>query len=109
MPRPKKAAHLRTRVFKVRLTDDEWHELSEQAARAALTPSEYVRRRLNGHRIVSRVEDHLVNELRRLGGLQKHLAPQYPEMRSQFNAVVNTLLTTIRHIDAIFAASEEEL
>jgi hypothetical protein len=40
MPRPRKIVPLRTRIFKVRLTEEEWFALSEHAAKAALTPSE---------------------------------------------------------------------
>jgi len=98
MPRPKVVVH-RDRRLEVRLTDEEWHNLSEQADRAALTVSEFVRRRVVGYRIVSRVEDKLLNELRRLGGLQKHLVTQLPEKRPEFNAILNQILTTIKHAD----------
>lgn len=97
MPRPKLAdKKRRERRFEIRLTDDEWHNLSEQADRAALTPSEFARRRIVGYRVVSRVEDKLINELRRLGGLQKHLASQLPKQRPEFNAVLNQIISTIK-------------
>ena len=99
MPRPPKNKPLRTEFFKFRLTEEEWHNLSEQADRAALTPSEFARRRIAGYRIVSRVEDKLLNELRRLGGLQKHLATQLPEKRAEFNAILKQIVTTIKHAD----------
>lgn len=58
--------------------------------------SEFVRRRIIGYRIVSRVEDTLINELRRLGGLQKHLASQLPSQRLDFNAVLKQIVATIK-------------
>jgi hypothetical protein len=99
MARPKKTTRLRNRIFRVCLTDEEWHNLSEQADKAALTPSEFVRRRIVGYRVVSRVEDKLLNELRRLGGLQKHLASQLPAQRPEFNAILQQIVTTIKHAD----------
>jgi hypothetical protein len=100
MPRPKKpAAQKRERRFEIRLTDEEWHNLSEHSARASLTLSEFARRRIVGYRIVSRIEDKLLNELRRLGGLQKHLASQLPAQRPEFDALLKQIHTTIKHAD----------
>ena len=108
MPRPRKVGPLRARIFKVRLTEEEWFALSEHAAKAALTPSEFVRRRINGHRIISRVEDHLINELRRLGGLQKHLAGQLPSYRPEFNALLRKIETTMNIVCRSFPGPPED-
>jgi Mobilization protein NikA len=101
MPRPKiQRQKLRQRRFEIRLTDQEWHDFSEQADRAGLTLSEFARRRIVGYRIMSRVEDKLLNELRRLGGLQKHLASQFPDRSLEFNEILKQIVATIRHADS---------
>lgn len=107
MARPRKTAPLRTRIFKVCLTEDEWFDISEQAANAGLTPSEYARRRIQGQRIVSRVHDHVVNELRRLGGLQKHLSNNLPHYRLDFERNLEEIRDAILRIDNTVAGSEE--
>jgi hypothetical protein len=98
MARPKSSET--RRLFPIRLLAHEKERIAEQADRARLTLSEYVRRRALGLRVVSRVEDQVLNELRRLGGLQKHLATQLPSYRPEFNAILRELLTAIKRIDS---------
>ena len=63
----------RVKRIYARMTPSEYLELQEQADAAALTISEFVRRRLFGRRIVSKVELRVLSELRKLGGLLKHI------------------------------------
>ena len=58
-------------VVNVRLTASEKTRLSEDAARAGLTLSALSRRRMFGRRIVANVDEVMIRELRRLGGLLK--------------------------------------
>lgn len=76
MPRPRRAEQL-TEAMRVRLTPAERAELEASAEIAGVTVSEYIRRRALGRRVVARralADVQTLNELRRLGGLVKHLA-----------------------------------
>lgn len=107
MARPRIAKPLKTHLMSVRVTEDEWVVVNEQSHRAGLVPSEYVRRRVLGHRIVARIHDHTVNELRRLGGLQKHLSSNVPEYRQEFEKVLEEIREAIMRIDNTVAGAEE--
>ena len=56
-----------------RLTEEEYSDLQEQADVAAISLSEYVRRRIFGRQVVSKLDLRTLAELRRLGGLVKHV------------------------------------
>ena len=58
-------------IVNVRLTAAEKARLSEDAAAAGLTLSALSRRRMLGRRIVANVDEVVIRELRRLGGLLK--------------------------------------
>ena len=76
MPRPRRTEQM-TAPFQVRLTPTERTELEAAAETAGVTLSEYIRRRALGRRVVARralTDIQTLNELRRLGGLVKHLA-----------------------------------
>jgi hypothetical protein len=66
----------RTKNVPVRWTPEELDEVLEKAALANATFAEFVRASALGKRVVGKNDRQLVNELRRLGGLQKHLAQQ---------------------------------
>ena len=57
----------------LRLTASEKIKLKEDAHLAGLTISELVRRRYFGRRIVAHTDEIMIRELRRLGGLLKHI------------------------------------
>jgi hypothetical protein len=57
----------------LRVTEAERAEIAEQAEASRLTVSEYVRRRILGRRIVPKTDLAVLAELRRLGGLMKHV------------------------------------
>ena len=59
-----------------RLTPRELMEVREQARTAGMTLSKYLRHRLLGHRVVANADQAMIRELRRLGGLAKHLHVQ---------------------------------
>src|SRR3954470_5091500 len=60
-------------VVNVRLTTAEKACVLEDAAIAGLTISAISRRRMLGRRVVANVDAAMIRELRRLGGLLKHL------------------------------------
>ncbi len=57
-----------------RLTDDDLAAVREAAESAGLTPGQYARARTLGHAVYSKVDMVAINELRRQGGLLKHIA-----------------------------------
>lgn len=63
-------------VLNVRLTAAEKARLKEDADLAALSMSELVRRRYFGRPIVANADRVMLKELRRLGGLLKHIHNQ---------------------------------
>ena len=60
-------------IVNVRLTTDEKDRLKEDADLAGMSVSELVRRRYFGRPIVAHADIAMIRELRRLGGLLKHL------------------------------------
>ena len=60
-------------VVNVRLTAAEKARLKDDADLAGLSVSEYVRRRSLGRPIIAQADAVTIKELRRLGGLVKHL------------------------------------
>lgn len=56
-----------------RVSEEERRETKEQAEVCHLTISEYIRRRVLGKRVVPQADMAVLAELRRLGGLLKHV------------------------------------
>ena len=67
-PRPERKLRIAMRV-----SEEEALEIKGQAEASRLTLSEYGRRRLLGKRVVSQADMNVLAELRRLGGLLKHI------------------------------------
>ena len=59
---------------KIRCTRSEFMKLKDMAKDAGMTQSELMRRWINGKRVVAMTDFRLIAELRRQGGLMKHLA-----------------------------------
>lgn len=73
MPFEVKRAEPLSEKIAVRLTKDEKERLREDADVAGLSVSELVRRRYFGRPIVANADMVMVRELRRIGGLLKHV------------------------------------
>ena len=71
MPKPP-SEQKRNRVT-VRLSDAEYAFLIEQADICSVTPSSFIRSRALGKRIVPQTDLRVLAELRRIGGLLKHI------------------------------------
>lgn len=69
----KKEKQLKKTNFIFRLTEKEKDFIAAQAEAAGLPASEYVRALALGHEIRTQADVAVLNELRRLGGLCKHL------------------------------------
>jgi hypothetical protein len=57
----------------LRVSEEERLEIANHAEISHLTVSEYVRRRVLGKRVAARADMAVLAELRRLGGLMKHI------------------------------------
>ena len=73
-------------VINVRLTSDEKMKLKEDADLAGLSMSELVRRRYFGRPIIASADAIMLKELRRLGGLLKHIHNESKGSYSQATA-----------------------
>jgi hypothetical protein len=63
----------RSRSVGIRLSEEENQRIREQAEMSHLTISEFMRRRALGKQIVPKSDLGILSELRRLGGLLKHV------------------------------------
>jgi len=80
----------------LRLSEDEEARLVEQAAMAGLSVSEYMRRLFFGGRpIIARTDGQMIRELRRMGGLLKHLGSGNPSVASEMQDVMESIRQTI--------------
>lgn len=80
-------------MLRLRLTSSEKERLREDADLAALSMSELVRRRYFGRPIVAHADMVVVKELRRLGGLLKHVHNESGGAHSQETADALAALT----------------
>jgi hypothetical protein len=80
-------------VINVRLTAAEKTRLREDADLAGVSVSELVRRRYFGRPIVANADAVMVRELRRLGGLLKHL---HQESRGTYSKETAATLVAIK-------------
>ena len=86
-------------IVNVRLTTDEKDRLKEDADLAGMTVSELVRRRYFGRPIIAHADIVMIRELRRLGGLLKHLYTSSNGENSQETlAILNALRAAIEAI-----------
>jgi len=90
------AAERRRALAKVRLYLHEKAQFEEQADRAGLTLSEYLRRCASGKKITSKVNLKAIAELNRLGGLQKQCMAHCPELQAEAKAVLHEIIEAIR-------------
>ena len=73
MPRRPKGDEPMGALMKLRLTSAEKRRLQDEAELAGVTMSEYARRRVFQRPLVASADRVMINELRRLGGLLKHI------------------------------------
>jgi hypothetical protein len=81
-----------TKGLRVRLLPDDHAEIALKAEIAGLTISEFFRRSALEREITAHVDEAVIRELRRLGGLQKHLFLQGDGRDSKQTAEVLMLL-----------------
>lgn len=83
MPFTVKGTEPLTAVVNVRLTPDEKERLKEDAELAGISVSELVRRRYFGRPIIASADTVMLKELRRIGGLLKHVHNESDGVYSQ--------------------------
>ena len=88
----------REKLVKCRCTEAEYEAINRKAVAAGLTTSEYLRRTALNRRITVRTDIRMMNELLRLGGLQKHLYTQmHANMTTELSHQFSEVLTSIKH------------
>jgi hypothetical protein len=95
----KKTAHFQRRRT-LRLTLEEDARIERQAESAGISVSEYMRRLFFGGRpIVARTDTAMIGELRRMGGLMKHLGQSAePRMAEEMRGAVENIRQAIDRI-----------
>jgi antitoxin component of RelBE/YafQ-DinJ toxin-antitoxin module len=91
-----KGTNNKTADVRIRFTPDEKEQAKANAKEAGLTLSEYIRRRALGLPVRSKADAQMINELRRLGGLVKHIHNESAGVNSKETAGV-----LVEIIDAI--------
>ena len=90
--------------IEIRITEEEKATIRDQADRASLTMSEYVRRTALNKRILSTLDQKAVGELARLGGLQKYLLkqikglPNEEDLRAGLNSTLLAVINAVREL-----------
>lgn len=102
----------REKLVKCRCTDAEYAAINKKALAAGLTTSEYLRRTALNRRIVVRTDIRMMNELLRLGGLQKHLFTQMQshmttDLSRQFSEVLTCIAHAINALDMTPVPAED--
>ncbi|MBC5823456.1 MAG: mobilization protein [Candidatus Eremiobacteraeota bacterium] len=85
-------------ALSVRVSDRDRDAIAAKAASSGLPIAEYVRRCALGRQTPSRVDARLINELRRLGGLQKHLYNGDRDRGRQYAEILLDLTDAIRRV-----------
>jgi hypothetical protein len=96
MPFKPRVTERATKRFEMRMTDEEYEQLLNDAELASLTLSELVRRRSLGRRIHAATDMIAIRELRRLGGLQKLTM----KLAAQHDGIVDECIATIKSLRA---------
>lgn len=88
-----------------RFSADEKARLQAMCASEGVTLSSFVRARVFGRRLASKSDSLMLNELRRQGGLLKHLCHEGHLSPSQINPVLANVMTAMQ---AVITGSETE-
>jgi hypothetical protein len=95
-----KAANPKTARFYVRFKPEDKTLLAAQAEKAGITMSTYVRRRALGMPVKGRDMEKAINELRRLGGLQKKLALVTPADSPVYQDMLKSIVDAIAKLES---------
>jgi hypothetical protein len=95
-----KVANPKTARFYVRFKPEDKAVLAAQAEKAGITMSNYVRRRALGMPVKGRDLEKAINELRRLGGLQKKLALVAPADSLVYQEMLKCIVDAIAKLES---------
>lgn len=88
----------------IRWDPDDYHVVEERAGLCDLNISEFIRRATMARKVTPSVDHHAIAELRRLGGLLKHLYPKNTnwtsEEKKRYWSGYEQLLETANRIEA---------
>lgn len=92
---------MRTETLIFRVSEDEKKLIEEQSKICGLTVSEYMRRRIFGHRVFAKIpktDEQMIGELRKVGGLVKQLF-KYKVVNQDYTAgIMAKLQEVIKYI-----------
>lgn len=94
----RKTENPRNKQYIMRMTEDEFSEIQQKASDCGLSMAEYMRRCAMGRQTRSYIESKVINELRRLGGLQKHLYKGDQEHSKEYAEVLVAITDAIKLI-----------
>jgi hypothetical protein len=81
------------------MSPHEYAAIAEKAKECALSISEFLRRCALGRAVSSRSDQEALSELRRQGGLIKHLASTDRQNAYEYRVALNLIQETIRRFD----------
>lgn len=87
------------KAYPVRFTPEQYEAVTEKANDCGLSLAEYIRRCALGRQTRSKIDSQIINELRKLGGLQKHLFNEEGGRHGdEYAAVLRVITATIQRI-----------
>ena len=89
----------RTVRVEIRMSPDEHSAIADKADKCRLSVSEFLRRCALGRAVSSRSDQEALSELRRQGGLIKHLASNDRQNAYEYRVALNLIQETIRRFD----------
>ncbi len=93
----KSESRRRNKLMQLRCTEEEEALIKKKAEVAGITTSDFMRRSALSRPIVTRTDLKLMNELRSLGGLQKHLFNKMQEgMTTELSRQFSEILVAIQ-------------
>lgn len=85
--------------YPVRFSPEEYAAVQEKAADTGLSLAAFIRRCALGRQTRSKIEGQIINELRKLGGLQKHLFTESGGTNSaEYAAILREITAAIQRI-----------
>jgi hypothetical protein len=102
--KPEKPKH-RTRKISFRLSEDEYAQIADELAMCGLTVSTFARKRLLRERVASHADLAVLGELRRLGGLLKHI---HNETRGAYSALTAQAIRDLSEYARVLAEKRRD-
>lgn len=94
----KKKTGIHTNIFAFRTDDETAQKIREDASLAGMSPGRYIRERMSGRHISAKYDLQLLNEIRRQGGLLKHLATHGVDTEEALQTVITTMQKVQKNI-----------